>query len=91
MRKTYRSRVRIYYDILDAVLNQGSARITAIMRDANLPYDRLQKYLEELVEKGLLARHPDDPSLFHVTERGLRFIEEFQRFMRLARAFGLEI
>jgi predicted transcriptional regulator len=42
LRKTYRSRVRIYYDILNAVLNQGHARVTAIMRDANLPYDRLQ-------------------------------------------------
>jgi hypothetical protein len=30
-------------------------------------------------------------SLFYVTEKGLRFVEEFQRFMRLARAFGLEI
>jgi predicted transcriptional regulator len=39
----------------------------------------------------LLARHQDDPSLFYVTEKGLRFVEEFQRFMRLARAFGLEI
>jgi predicted transcriptional regulator len=91
LRKTYRSRVRIYYDILNAVLNQGHARVAAIMRDANLPYDRLQRYLEELVEKGLLARHQDDPSLFYVTEKGLRFVEEFQRFMRLARAFGLEI
>ena len=91
MRKTYRSRVRIYYDILNAVLNQGHARVAAIMRDANLPYDRLQRYLEELVEKGLLARHQDDPLLFYVTEKGLRFVEEFQRFMRLARAFGLEI
>jgi predicted transcriptional regulator len=91
LRKTYRSRVRIYYDILNAVLNQGHARIAVIMRDANLPYDRLQRYLEELAEKGLLARHQDDPSLFYVTEKGLRFVEEFQRFMRLARAFGLEI
>ena len=91
MRKTYRSRVRIYYDILNAVLNQGHARIAAIMRDANLSYDRLQRYLEELAEKGLLARRQDDPSLFYVTEKGLRFVEEFQRFMRLARAFGLEI
>jgi predicted transcriptional regulator len=91
LRKAYRSRVRIYYDILNAVLNQGHARISAIMRDANLPYDRLQRYLEELAEKGLLARHQDDPSLFYVTEKGLRFVEEFQRFMRLARAFGLEI
>ena len=91
MRKAYRSRVRIHYDVLNAVLNQGHARIAAIVRDANLPYDRLQRYLEELAEKGLLARHQDDPSLFYVIEKGLRFVEEFQRFMRLARAFGLEI
>ncbi|MFZ8858052.1 MAG: hypothetical protein ACO2O1_07425 [Candidatus Caldarchaeales archaeon] len=30
-------------------------------------------------------------SLFYVTEKGLRSVEEFRRFMRLARAFGLEI
>jgi predicted transcriptional regulator len=83
--------VRIYYDVLNAVLNRGHARIAAIVRDANLPYDRLQRYLEELAEKGLLARHQDDPSLYYVTEKGLRFVEEFQRFMRLARVFGLEV
>ncbi|MDJ0273705.1 MAG: winged helix-turn-helix domain-containing protein [Nitrososphaerota archaeon] len=91
MRRAYRSRVRIYYDILNAVMSEGHARITTIMRDANLPYDRLQRYLEELVAKGLLGRHQNDPTLFHVTDKGVRFVEEFQRFDRLVRAFGLEI
>lgn len=91
MRRAYRSRVRIYYDILSVVMNQGHARVTSIMRDANLPYDRLQRYLEELTAKGLLGRHQEDPSLYYVTEKGAHFVEEFQRFERLARAFGLEI
>ena len=91
MRRAYRSRVRIYYDILNAVMSEGHARVTTIMRDANLPYDRLQRYLEELTTKGLLAKHQGDPLLYYVTEKGARFVEEFQRFERLARAFGLEV
>ncbi|MEM4198761.1 MAG: winged helix-turn-helix domain-containing protein, partial [Nitrososphaerota archaeon] len=62
--KEYRSRLRIYIDILESVSSQGTARITVIMRDANLSYDRLVKYLDELVSRGLLEKRGNGQPLY---------------------------
>jgi len=89
--REYRSRLRIYADILESIQSQGLARVTVIMRDANLPYDRLVGYLDELVEKGLLERRGGGQHFYILTLSGARFLEEFRRFEALARAFGLRI
>lgn len=89
--KEYRSRLRIYVDILESVSSQGAARITIIMRDANLPYDRVTKYLEELVGRGLLEKRDEGQPFYYLTEKGSKFIDEFRRFEALARAFGLKL
>jgi len=49
-----RSRIRIYYDILLSVMEEGNAKPTRVLYKANLSYDRLVKYLDELISKGLL-------------------------------------
>jgi len=86
--KDYRSKPKIYADILEAVAEKGYSRPTQIMTDANLSYDRLRKHLETLVEKGLL-KNEDDTYL--ITEKGIKFLDEFKRFERFAAAFGLRI
>ncbi|GBC71371.1 hypothetical protein HRbin02_01152 [Candidatus Calditenuaceae archaeon HR02] len=88
--KEYRSRLRIYVDILESVSSEGAARITTIMRDANLPHDRLVKYLDELVNRGLLERRDGGQPVYTLTVNGAKFIEEFRRFEALARAFGIK-
>lgn len=88
--KEYRSRLRIYVDILESVSSEGAAKITTIMRDANLPYDRLVKYLDELVSRGLLERRDGGQPVYTLTVSGAKFIEEFRRFESLARAFGIK-
>ena len=88
MVKDYRSKPKIYADILESVAEQGYARPTKIMMDANLSYDRLKKHLETLVQKGLL-RHAGDT--YSITEAGIEFLTEFKRFERFASAFGLRI
>jgi predicted transcriptional regulator len=52
MVKDYRSKARIYADILSSVASQVYAKPTKIMLDANLSYDRLSRYLDTLVEGG---------------------------------------
>lgn len=88
--REYRSRLRIYVDILESVSSQGAARVTTIMRDANLPYDRLARYLDELVSRGLLEKRDEGGPLYFLTVKGYKFIEEFRRFEALARAFGIK-
>ena len=53
--KTYRSRLKIVLDILKAI-EEGEDRVTRILLYANLSHERLVKYLDELVEKGVFRK-----------------------------------
>lgn len=86
-----RSKLRILADILKAV-ERGESNVTQIMAAANLPYVRLTKYLEELVEKGFLVRVEEGREVrFKLTGKGREFLREFARIERIAEAFGVEI
>ncbi len=91
MVKDYRSKARIYADILASVASQVYAKPTKIMLDANLSYDRLSRYLETLVERGLLERVDGGERLYVITEKGMKYLAEFKRFEEFAAAFGLRI
>lgn len=91
-RVKYRSKVRICADILSVILREGEVGPTKIMYGANLSYDRLGKYLNYLLELGLIEEvKRGDRTTYVLTERGFRFLEEFRRFERFSRAFGIEI
>lgn len=88
----YRSKGRIFADILRAVKIEGSARPTHILYKANLSHDRLTKYLTMLEESELLTRSIDcEKSEYSITEKGEQFLVEFRRMEQFADAFGLEI
>lgn len=87
-----RSRLKIIIDILEVVESEGSARITKILYGANMAYDRLVKYLEELERSGLIeVRKRDGVNFYQLTDKGRRLLHEYRRVERLARAFGIEI
>ena len=69
----------------------SGAKITWIMRDANLPYDRLLGYLKELEEKGFIIKRKDDSNLYYLTKKGMDFLVEFEKLERPARAFRIEL
>ncbi len=91
MVKDYRSKTKIIADILESINQQGHAKPTKILVDANLSYDRLVKYLELLVEKNLVARVENSETMYVLTEKGLEFLMEYRRFERFAAAFGLRL
>lgn len=65
---------------------QGArARTTRVAAHANLPFDRLRTYLDELAAAGLLA---DDPPT--LTPKGREFLVEYRRWSRVLGAFGLD-
>jgi len=77
-------------DVLEAVMREGRSRPSKIMVEANLSYDRLNRYLEVLTEKGLLE-NVEAEGVYKVTPDGIKFLEEFRRFEKLAKIFGLEL
>jgi len=82
--KPYRSRLKIILDILTAI-NEESGKISKILLYANLSYDRLTKYLKELLEKELIKEEMGE---YKLTEKGYKFLEELKRAEKLAEAFG---
>ncbi|HVL87123.1 MAG TPA: winged helix-turn-helix domain-containing protein [Candidatus Thermoplasmatota archaeon] len=81
-----RDRVAIYADILRAVKAQGGegAKITPVQLEANLPSDRMRRYLAELAEAGLVTGPP-----WKLTEKGETFLREFARFRGFLADFGI--
>ena len=88
----YRSKGRIFADILKAVQEEERAITTHILYRSNLSHDRLTKYLQNLEEGGLLKRSEDrDKTVYEITEKGKHFLSEFQRMEAFVNGFGLDI
>jgi predicted transcriptional regulator len=91
--KEYRSKARIYADILDSLLKHGGkSGPTRILYGANLSYDRLMKHLNQLIELGLVQEEKEGNEVsFKLTDKGRTFILEFTKVEKFAEAFGIAI
>jgi predicted transcriptional regulator len=91
--KEYRSRTRIYADILNSILKRGGrSGPTRILYGANLSYDRLMKHLGQLKELGLVDEERfDSESIYKLTDKGRAFVLEFIKVEKFAEAFGITI
>jgi predicted transcriptional regulator len=88
-RRPYRNRMEIAASILE-IAKYGS-RKTRIMYLGNLSFDLLQKYLEMLVNLGLLQTRNEKGTerIYVATEKGRQFLEDFselQKYSEVAEA-----
>lgn len=82
---------RSQWDIIAKVL--GIARSpeskTHVMYRANLSFRQLERYLEFLLDKGLLrvseVRHSRATKLFVTTDKGLSFLEAYHRLEEIVK------
>ena len=81
-KRQYRSRIQIAADILE-IAREGS-RKTRIMYLGNLSFDLLQKYLEMLVEFGLVEVKNGADKTYVATEKGRQFLEDFHELQKHA-------
>jgi len=91
--KEYRSKTRIYADILNSLLSHGGkSGPTHILLGANLSHDRLMKHLNQLIELGLICEEAESTEkIFKLTDKGRAFIIEFVKVEKFADAFGISI
>jgi predicted transcriptional regulator len=91
--KEYRSKTRIYADILDTILRRGGkSGPTHILLGANLSHDRLMKHLSQLIELDLISEEVENgDKVFKLTIKGRKFILEFVKVEKFAEAFGINI
>jgi len=91
--KEYRSKARIYADILNSIMKHGGkSGPTRILYGANLSYDRLMKHLHQLITLGLVEDEKvENEVIYKLTDKGRVFVIEFVKVERFAEAFGIAI
>ena len=83
-RRQYRNRIQIAANIIE-IAKHGS-RKTRIMYLGNLSFDLLQKYLDMLLDYGLIEVRNGSEKMYVATEKGRHFLEEFYELQKYAEA-----
>jgi predicted transcriptional regulator len=88
----YRSRCRIYADILKAIQECEQAKITYLLHKANLSHERLVNHLARMTTLGLIDRMNDGESGYYlITPKGKKYLMEFRKVEEFGDAFGVEV
>ena len=86
-----RSKHEIIFDILNLISSKGGkVKPTHILYGGNLSHDRLKKYLKELIDAGFITQMDEKGrTLYILTDKGYKFIEEFKKIEEMTQAFGI--
>ena len=88
----HRSRSRIFADILRSIDVGENMKITHLLHSANVPHDRLVKYLDQMEKSNLIARSADgDGPAYLITQKGKKYLIEFKKLEEFSSIFGVEI
>jgi predicted transcriptional regulator len=87
-----RSRTDIYADILEVLKHRSEgALITKLSYGAGLPIDRIKPMLQTLADFGLLSVRMDaDSRYYHITRRGLEFLDAYRKVQSFMTFIGSE-
>lgn len=91
-KQQYRSEMGIIADILGVTMDGGTQGVivSAISRRANLSHYAVLEKCQKLIDAGLVESMKDDRNrLFVITEKGIKFFQEFQRFQNIVMAMNL--
>jgi len=91
-KQQYRSEMGIIADILGVAMDGGTQGVivSAISRRANLSHYAVLEKCQKLIDAGLVESMKDNRNrLFTITEKGIRFFQEFQRFQNIVQMMNL--
>jgi predicted transcriptional regulator len=85
-----RSRVEMYLAVLDSLCQEGAragiASPTHVARNANIPYDRFLKILDQLIKSELVRRIEEG---LIITQKGLRCLHRIHKENEFLKRMGL--
>jgi predicted transcriptional regulator len=88
----YRSRCRVYADILRAIQEGEQAKVSYLLHKANLSHDRLVNHLTKITGLGLIEKKSDgDIVYYEITQKGKKYLMEFAKVQEFGDAFGIEM
>jgi predicted transcriptional regulator len=91
-KQQYRSEMGIISDILRVVMNCGrqGAIISHVARNANLSHYTAIEKCQKLIDFGLMESANDKKNhIFIITEKGLGFLQEMEKFIEIAQAIKI--
>ena len=92
-KKEKRTKLEIYYDLLCILYEEmnfngiNKPSLIRIASLANLPYIRFKETLAHLSKQGLIIHNYDN---IFVTEKGVEFLREYQRFNNFLKQIGIQ-
>lgn len=89
---TRRDRLEIIHDILTIIRKHGNSILpTPLLRFSNLSTQNFNRYMEELIEKGMVKEIYDEKGrkYYTLTDKGFRFLEKYQKIREFIEEFGL--
>ena len=86
-----RSRIDIIHDIMLWIQNKsGRMKPTHLMYKANLSYNQMNSYLEELLEKEFIEKTIEKKSNYLLmTDKGFNFTQKIREMKDFEKTFGL--
>lgn len=88
MKTIRREKIIIYGDLL-AILNEESKNeriiLTRIQVKINVSFDRLKKYINTLIELGLI----EDETSLKLTDKGKEYLKEYEKVLDFIKRMGL--
>ncbi|MGI0040142.1 MAG: winged helix-turn-helix domain-containing protein [Nitrososphaera sp.] len=90
----YRTHVSIIAAILSTAKQysyegyDNGATVTHLIRNANVPHQRLSSIVSRLTQSGLLY---EDSSKYRISEKGIEFLKAYSEFKDFAETFGLRV
>ena len=90
----YRKSDMIVSEILQCTQESGQEGIktTILMQQANLPHNRLGKFLDKLTKNDMINRiEYDGKHTFVITQKGRMYLEQYAKFTEVTKAFGLDM
>jgi len=88
-----RNRLEIIYDILRVISERnGKIKPTHILYKSNLSHQMMNEYLTELIQKGFITQGKTKQGgrTYLVTDKGLKYLEQFNLITNFTSSFGLE-
>jgi predicted transcriptional regulator len=93
--QTYRNRLRIISDVLNAVLTysgEGGASLSALMRRSNLSYRGVEQLISQLVAAGMLTERKEEKGVrYVVSAKGCEYLAHYTQFKTFAESYGLRL
>lgn len=82
--------MEVIRDILDVLQKNRNVKITHLIYKANLSNNSIKPYLEDLFKNNLIEQYlEDEVRLFKITNKGLEFLQEFNKIKIFSESYGL--